>query len=411
MHDMADIHQPHDVQRIAELIHAEGGRAFVVGGCVRDHLMGIPIKDWDLEVYGVHEKRLAKLLRKIGPVNAVGRAFGVLKVRSQSLGEIDVSIPRRDSNAGPGHKGIHVEGDPDMAPEEAVCRRDLTINAIMVNLVTGELFDPRGGVDDINAGLLRAVDETTFLEDPLRALRVVQFAARLGFKANEQLLSLCERAGLDELPAERVQAEWGKLLLKGRQPSIGLNIARKTGITARVFPELVDDPNTDTLLDRAVLLRPMAGHEGRQWSLMLHVWLHQTQAEGWEPTLDRLWLHKWQGYSVRDNTLASLGHWLDPIDSDSDLRNLSTRAELRLTLLGREAITQDPACSAALAKALSMGIAEQKPTPVLQGRHLKELGVQPGPQMGVILKRVYQLQLDGLVTDLEQAKAAINAPS
>ena len=107
----------------------------MVGGSVRDHLLGRHVKDWDVEVFGLSAKDLERALRRVGRVNAVGKSFGVFKMHHEALGEVDVSIPRRDSNTGPGHRGIAVEGDPDMSTTEAARRRDLTINAISYDLV------------------------------------------------------------------------------------------------------------------------------------------------------------------------------------------------------------------------------------------------------------------------------------
>ncbi len=170
-----------------------------------------------MEVFGLPEDDLERLLRRLGRIDAVGRSFGVYKLRPrgwQDGREIDVAIPRRDSKIGPGHRGIDVVGDPDMSIREAARRRDLTVNAILWDIVADELIDPWNGLSDLRDRVLRAVDEQTFLEDPLRALRVVQFAARLSFAPTERLLQICRSAALDELPAERVRSEWEKLLFK-----------------------------------------------------------------------------------------------------------------------------------------------------------------------------------------------------
>ena len=139
----------------------------------------------------------------MGPVNAVGKSFGVFKLNDRSVGEVDVSIPRRDSNAGPGHRGISVEGNPDMTVTEAARRRDLTVNAILYDLQADALVDPFNGQRDLDLRTLRAVDADTFLDDPLRALRVVQFAARLEFEVAPSLLALCERS-----PQELRRTSW-----------------------------------------------------------------------------------------------------------------------------------------------------------------------------------------------------------
>ncbi len=407
METLTDLEVPKPIRVLAEAIHRADGRAWAVGGCVRDHLMGRSVKDWDIEVHGVPARRLEKLLRKQGAVNAVGRSFGVFKLRPRgtpsSDPEIDVSIPRRDSNAGPGHRGIAVEGDPDMSIEEAVRRRDLTINALMVDVRTLELADPSGGLEDLRAGRLAAVDETTFLDDPLRALRVVQFVARTGFLPDDTLCRLCEVAPLEELPAERIQTEWCKLLLRGSHIAVGLQIARRTDVLARVFPECVDTPGLDAALDRAIPLRDGLEEPGRRWALMLAVWLSDTPVDAAESTLDRLWLHKVGGFPTRTQVLGILAHLDAPTQSDSDLRNLSVHAELELALGVRCALNPDFAYADRRARAQQLDVLRTKPAPLLQGRDLGPLGVPPGPGMGVLLKEAYQLQLDGRLNTREEA--------
>src|SRR5262249_1349303 len=165
---------PARILQIAETIRDEGGRALLVGGCVRDRLMGREPKDWDLEIYGVEPARVRELLARFGQVNAVGEAFKVYKLGP----ELDVSLPRRERKAGVGHRGFVIEGDPSMTAAEAARRRDFTINAILEDPLTGEILDPFNGEQDLHHGILRAVAADTFVEDSLRVLRAAQFAAR-----------------------------------------------------------------------------------------------------------------------------------------------------------------------------------------------------------------------------------------
>lgn len=397
---------PDSLHRLSDLVRDEGGRAFVVGGSVRDHVLRTPIKDWDVEVFGVPVDALLARLKRIGRVNAVGKAFGVLKWRPRGaadLPEIDVSIPRRDSKTGPGHKGISVEGDPDMTIEEAARRRDLTINALMWDIAASDLVDPYDGLDDLNHRRLRAVDASTFLEDPLRALRVVQFASRLGFEVLPELVGLCRQAALDELPAERIAGEWGKLLLKG-QPSTGFAVARTTEVLPRVFPEIADH-DADGVLDHlAQTGRTAANHEGHAWTLMLTGWFAGTPDGAAEATLDRLWMHTLGGVPVRDRVLAVLATLDAPIDDDAALRWASTRAPLWTLLYVREALDGRDLTSVR-DRARALGILHEKPRPLLQGRDLTALGMSPGPAMGQLLKAIYALQLDGALSTADEARA------
>lgn len=405
---LSDLQVPRAIEALARAVADRGGRAWLVGGGVRDHLMGRPVKDLDVEVHGLPQDALEATLRSLGKVDAVGRSFGVWKLRPRrdlrdpGLPDLDVSIPRRDSNAGPGHRGIAVEGDPWMPLDETVRRRDLTINAILVDVLTREIADPAGGRADLAAGRLRAVDPDTFLDDPLRALRVVQFVARTGFTPDDALCALCVRAPLDELPAERIQGEWGKLLLKGEHVARGMGIARRTDVLARVFPERVDDPALDDALDRARPHRDALDDEGRRWALMLSVWLARTADASVLPTLDRLWLHKVGGFNVREQVVGVLRHRDDPAGTDAHLRHLSVHAELQLSLGLRQALSDGTEWRERLERARELGILERPPPPVLQGRDLAGR-VPPGPRMGVLLREAYAAQLDGTVTSREQA--------
>jgi tRNA nucleotidyltransferase (CCA-adding enzyme) len=369
---------------------------------VRDHLLGLAVKDFDVEVHGVPSRHLERLLTRLGKVNAVGRSFGVFKLRPQGSSidepEIDVSIPRRDSNSGPGHKGIQVQGDPHMSMDEAVSRRDLTINALMVDVRTRTLDDRVGGVADLQAQRLRAVDRSTFLEDPLRALRVIQFAARTGFTADPDLVELCTRAPLNELPPERVQMEWAKLFLKGRHFELAFDIARRGHILSRVFPERVDDPALDIALQTAVGLRHGLGSPGAAWTLMTSLWLAHSPLDALEPTLDRLCLHTIQRYPVRKQVVANVTHLTDPTDSDAALRHLSVHVELEVALALRASLDPNGSWAERQARARELGIAHEKPAPLLRGRDLATLGMRGGPAMGQLVADVYTAQLDGTVT-------------
>jgi tRNA nucleotidyltransferase (CCA-adding enzyme) len=397
-----ELHLPPLVAAIATGVNQAGGRAFLVGGGVRDHLHGRSVKDWDLEVFGLPGKALQRLLRRHGHVSTVGKAFGVYKLRAEDGLEVDVSIPRRDSKVGPGHRGIAVEGDPDMTVEEAVRRRDLTINALLLDLVTGEIVDPAGGLHDLSAGILRAVDAATFLEDPLRALRVVQFAARFDFRVDPELVALCAQAPLHELPAERILGEWVKLAVRGVRPSAGLNVGRATGILGRLFPEWVDAAGLDRALDhhaRHLRTEP----EGRDLAVHLAIWLSATDQPGALLTMDRLGLHRWDGFPSREVALAAHARLGAPAKTDAALRHLSTSCELDVLLRAEEALDPAGPARAARDRACALGIAHSPPPPLLLGRHLPALGVKPGPAMGRLLAQVYAHQLDGDITTHEQA--------
>src|SRR5687768_8930023 len=225
---------PEKVMALARVIHEAGGRALLVGGCVRDQLLGIEPKDWDLEVYQLAPTRLREILDSFGSVNAVGEAFTVYKLGH----DLDVSLPRRERKTGRGHRAFYIEGDPSMSFEDAARRRDFTVNAILEDPLTGEVIDPFGGRADMGRKLLRAVSPETFVEDSLRVLRAAQFAARFGFEVEGETVELCRSIDLTDLPAERVWGELEKILLAAERPSVGLEWLDRLNVTPQLFPEV-----------------------------------------------------------------------------------------------------------------------------------------------------------------------------
>ncbi|MEZ5426481.1 MAG: HD domain-containing protein [Pyrinomonadaceae bacterium] len=225
---------PAHITKLAEIIKANGGRAMLVGGCVRDELMGLEPKDWDVEVYGVEPKKLKEILSSLGRVDAVGESFTVYKLGQ----DLDVSLPRRERKVARGHKGFVVEGDPEMSFAEASNRRDFTINAILKDILTGEIIDVYGGRGDIEKRVLRHVSKETFAEDSLRVLRAAQFAARFEFGIDAETVALCRSIDVSDLPKERIWGEMEKLLLKAENPSIGLRWLYDLGVVRQLFPEM-----------------------------------------------------------------------------------------------------------------------------------------------------------------------------
>jgi len=442
---------------VAHAAREAGGRALVVGGWVRDRLREHPSKDIDIEIFGIAQDRLPRLLAPLGRVEAVGQSFPVYKLMPSggAAGEIDVALPRRESKRGRGHKGFEVHGDPSMSIRDAARRRDFTVNAIAWDPLTGEYEDPFEGRADLERKLLRAVDLDTFGDDSLRVLRAVQFAARFEFTLDADTARLCAALALDDLPAERIWGELEKLLLHAAVPSIGFRLALDLGVVDRVLPELrplvgceqepewhpEGDVWTHTLLvidqararnvdlDRPRLITVMLGAvchdlgkpkttafiDGRIRSL-------DHEQAGVEPTLsllDRLNIHTIDGFDVRAQVVGLVAHHLKPGAlhkaanvSDGAFRRLAQKVDLELLArvaradcLGR---TGDFDCSAMdwfVERARALGVEHQPPAPLLLGRHLLALGLEPGPRVGDILKRVYEKQLDGEITTVDEAQA------
>lgn len=203
--------------KIAEKVKEEGGRVFYVGGCVRDFLLGVENKDIDIEVHGITPEKLREILEGFGTPLSFGKSFGVYSLKGY---DIDIAMPRREKAIGKGHRDFEVDVDPFIGLKEAARRRDFTINALMRDVLTGEIIDSFGGVNDLEDKVLRCVDETTFIEDPLRVLRCAQFAARFRFSIDPRTLELCRSIDLSTLHKQRVEEELEKALLKADTPSI-----------------------------------------------------------------------------------------------------------------------------------------------------------------------------------------------
>ena len=444
---------------IANAVRECGGRAMLVGGCVRDELMGIPPKDWDLEVYGVEPEKLRAILEDFGEVIVVGEAFAVYKIGR----DLDVSLPRRERKIGRGHRGFAVTGDPDMSFEEACSRRDFTINAILKDPLTGEIIDPFNGRDDINAKVLRHVSDDTFAEDSLRVLRAAQFAARFEFDVAPETAELCSSIDVTDLPRERIWGELEKLLLVAEQPSIGLKLLYDWGTIAQLFPELQAlvgvpqeydwhpegdvDVHTLMVVDEARKLIDDLDHP-RKVAVMLGAVAHDLgkppttefvegrirsrghDEAGVEPTLsflDRLGIYTLDGFDVRDEVVQLVRYHLKPGEfykvqdknpvGDGAFRRLARKVEPGLLYrvakadsLGRypdgdrsKMIFGSEAQEWFIGRVRALEVEKKAPDPILMGRHLIEMGLKPGPQFKEILDAVYEMQLDGKVTDLNQA--------
>ncbi len=399
---------PQIVIKVAQACQTAGGRAWIVGGLVRDTLMGLSSKDIDIEVHGVEADILIGLLKELGPVNEIGKSFGVFKLRCGEV-DLDISIPRRDNQVGPAHKDVQVSGDPHMGIEEAARRRDLTINAIAYDPLTEEYADPYGGIHDIERGRLAAVDPMTFLDDPLRALRVIQFAARFGFSVHDELFDICTSARIAALPAERIWTELEKLLMKSPAPSIGWNLAKRTRLLDQILPELTHAPRAqmEAALDRGAEMREAMDGPGRATALMVAILLHTIAPEQAHEALDRLKLFALHGYPVRKRVREAVTHrrHLSETRTASELYHFADQSEILIVASVAWATSGRSTALGNIDLADRLGIAEQAHPPLLQGRDLNEMGVAQGPQMGVLLAEVRTAQNDGVLNDRSQALA------
>lgn len=258
-------------RRVARAVEDAGGRTYYVGGFVRDRLLGKENKDVDIEVHGVSVPTLESILDGLGERMAMGESFGIMGLRHYDL---DIAMPRSERATGRGHRDFSVSVDPFLGTQQAARRRDFTINALMEDVLTGEVLDFFGGRDDLAQRRIRHVDAKTFVEDPLRVLRAAQFAARFGFEVAEETRDLCATMDLGTLAGERILGELQKALLKAERPSAFFEELRLMGQLGTWFPEvgaLVGVPqsprhhpegdvwnHTMQVVDRAAVLRPQA---------------------------------------------------------------------------------------------------------------------------------------------------------
>ena len=229
---------PLALQQIVRELRAAGHHAVVVGGSVRDALLGLPPKDFDLEVYGISYDHLAEFLASRGRVDLVGKSFGVVKFTAHENDTCDFSVPRRDSKTGPGHRDFDAEFDASITPREAAARRDFTINAMSFDPLAGDVWDFFGGQVDLNHGILRATSDA-FSEDPLRVLRGMQFACRFDLTVDPATAAMSRSIATEyaTLARERVAEEFMKWAVKSSRPGRIGEYLRATGWIAH-FPEI-----------------------------------------------------------------------------------------------------------------------------------------------------------------------------
>ena len=435
--------------RVVTAVRAANGRALFVGGWVRDQLSARRSKDIDIEVYGLRPDLLRALLEQIDRVDTVGESFTVYK-----LGSLDISLPRRESKTGRGHRGFTIMGDPDLPLDEAARRRDFTINAIAWDPLTDEYLDPYSGRDDLAHRILRMVDPATFGDDSLRVLRAIQFAARFDLAMDETTKATCQATPLDDLPPERVWGEVEKLLLKAPRPSVGFSLALELSVITRLFPELEAlvgceqepdwHPEGDVWTHNLLVIDQAASRlDGlpypQQVTLMLGAVCHdlgkpattafvdgrirsynheEAGVEPCEAFLDRLNLHSLGGFDVRRQVLGLVAHhlkpgmWYQAPDGvgDGAFRRLARKVDLRLLALlaksdclGRTGTFDCSAMDWFLERAQALGVEHEPPPPLLLGRHVLRLGLKPGAPVGKILGLVYEQQLDGGVRSVDDA--------
>jgi len=407
---------PKRLLSIAGEIREAGGRAFLVGGWVRDALLGKDCRDYDVEVYDLTQDELVPILKKYGRTNLVGKAFGVIHLAMKGL-SLDFSFPRTESKVGYGHRGFVVHTDEKLSFKEAALRRDFTINAMGMELPELSLCDPYGGIDDLKKGLLRHVGPA-FVEDSLRILRGVQFASRFALTLAPETVELCKTLSLADLSIERLFEEFKKWLLKPGKPSMGLRAfldIRLNEFFPEVFPLHDSWDALGEMLDNMEAARKALAAEGnalldaQAMEFAFAAFLcgcPETSLKFLERITNEIHLLKIvpllvQVYSELDFAI---------VDDASALRRLAVKlGGLKLLCLlvkctPREFYASDDGFPEKLWKAAAdLNLLDAAPQPFLMGKMLMEMGFKPGKQMGELIKQSFELQLDGKIKNAEDA--------
>lgn len=422
---------PHRLLNIAGEIREAGGRAYLVGGWVRDALLGKNCRDYDVEVYDLTQDDLLPILKKYGKTNLVGKAFGVIHLAMRGL-SLDFSFPRTESKVGYGHRGFVVHTDEKLSFREAALRRDFTINAMGMELPELALCDPYCGIDDLKKGVLRHVGPA-FAEDSLRILRGVQFASRFALSLAPETVQLCRTLSLDDLSIERLFEEFKKWLLKPGKPSLGLRAFLDIGLDG-YFPEIAPVCGSWELLGNT-LDRMVDAREGRLDGFLLEA-LPLTEEQLSElafaallcgnslacvdcSALKRTILKFLQRMTNEIHLMRNVPELLSCLGSldfgqvpaAPELRRMAVKlGGLKLLCLLVQSIPDELVKSRSFVKdfikaSVELDLVESAPQAFLTGKMLLDLGVKPGREMGEIIQRSFELQLDGKIAD---APAAIS---
>ena len=436
------------VKEIAFAVERAGGRTMMVGGCVRDRLLNTEVKDYDLEIYNLSAQKLLDALKNICEIDAVGMSFGVLKVKHF---DIDLALPRKENKSGRGHRGFIMDFSPELDFATAASRRDFTINAIMQDAITGEIIDPWNGKLDLQKKILRHVSPA-FAEDPLRVLRGMQFIARFDLSPDPETVKLSSTLSQNELPPERIAAEWEKLLLKGFAIDKALNFIRDTG-WVNFYPELAalincpqnpqwhpegdvwnhtlavvtaaaemrkNNPDDNLIFMLAALCHDFGkpactliepdgritscGHDSLTTpaeNFITSIWRRKDLPEKVLPLISRH-MHPWQlaANGSSDKAFRKLALHAKRLDLLADLAEADVKG---ISMSKNERLARLQIIDRFREKCRILAIADSIPAPLIMGRHLIARGLKPDPEFKTLLDKCFDAQIAGEFSTLEQA--------
>lgn len=393
-------------EQIAEKVNNKGGKVYYVGGYVRDKILGLPNKDIDIEVHNIDVKDLKDILISFGKVKLVGESFGVFNLGGYNL---DIALPRAEVPTGTKHTDFEITVDPFIGVEKAAERRDFTINAIMQNVLTGEIVDPFHGQEDILQHQIRHVNEKAFTDDALRVLRAAQFAARFNFEINGQTKDLMRHVTLQHLPRERIYAELEKALLKGKSPSTFFRALAECHQLDIWFPELTGHNETlEQVCNSVDIAKQYADIAQEKRNFMMTALLYPAYQNTQNIASVQMFLRRMNpDVSIKKYTLNIIPKAEELL---SAFRNSATDQECNI-LFDTSYCPQDlvlftkQICLASCPEKVQEfdlwgkqkihAFKQLKTTPEVMGKDLIQLGLTPGKQFGEILKKAHQDYLAG----------------
>ncbi len=441
------------VHEIVKALAQEGGKVLLVGGAVRDLLLDLPVKDIDLEVHGISLQALEHILRNFGPVSLVGKAYGVLRLHGL---DADWSLPRTDTSG----RHPHVTIDPFMSMRDAFARRDLTINAMGIDLTTFELVDPFNGQQDLKNGILRAPDVQFFIEDPLRFYRVMQFVGRFNMQPDAQLTDVCKRMDIAAVSRERIEKEFEKLFLRSQRPSLGIRWLHAIGRLQEIVPELAatigieqemqwhpegdvfehsmqaldaaarlqyDNPFTKLIMMYAALFHDLGkvvttkiidgrirslGHDVAGVLLAKRALQRISNTKELSVAVQKLVRYHMQPLvflkgGAKDAAYKRLAHKLAPQLTLDLLADLALADWQGRNPRGHEPLTTTfPDLVTFKEKAAQLQVLHKPEEPILKGRDLLDC-IAPGKKMGQLLAKAYEIQIQEGITDKQELKRRV----
>ncbi|MDR1590946.1 MAG: polynucleotide adenylyltransferase [Puniceicoccales bacterium] len=422
-----------DLRIITDSLHKNGGHCYLVGGCVRDHLLGLKSYNFDLEVFGLTSEKIIGILTSSYEIDRVGKSYGILKIRNAN---IDIGVPRQEQKIGQRHTDFAIQEDPFLPIEQAIKRRDFTLNSIYFDIKNQQIIDPFHGIEDLQRKILRHTSEH-FSEDPLRVLRGMQFCARFQLLPAPETTELCKTLSINTLSPERIYQEFVKLLTQGTQPSLGLKFLQQTD-WLKFFPEInrlvgveqnpLRHPEGDVFVHTCCTLDAFAENRTRKFmddlvlgfALLCHDFGKPATTVKDSKGIHSYW-HEIAGILPARNFMEQLRvpkhivlqvltlvqYHMEPRRffkrkaSDKELRRLSYNVK-RLDLLfllgycdcfGRVKHNRE-IHDWAIDHAKALGILYAPPKAIIQGRHLVELGLRPSKDFSKILLKTYFAQLN-----------------